>query len=57
MPDTGSGRWYLTGMLLSIFTSFGLSSTGEFNEAHALGVVALVALASGYNTQRLSAWL
>lgn len=55
-PDTRSGRWYLWGMLASIFSSFGLSSTGGFNEAHALGVVALLVLAVGYNTRRMR-WL
>lgn len=55
-PDTPIGRIYLWGMLASIFSSFGLSSTGGFNEAHALGVVALVVLAVGYNTHRLR-WL
>ena len=57
VPENKSGRWYLTGMLLSIFTSFGLTSTGGFNEAHALGVVALGALAVGYNSQVLNGLL
>lgn len=55
-PGTPIGRIYLWGMLASIFSSFGLSSTGGFNEAHALGGVALLVLAVGYNTHRLR-WL
>lgn len=58
-PASRTGKLYLGGMLLSIFTSFGLSSTGGFNEAHALGIVALLALAVGFNARRfarLGAW-
>jgi len=55
-PASRIGKAYLAGMLLSIFTAFGLSSTGGFNEAHALGIVALLALAVGF-TARRHAWL
>lgn len=52
-PGKRIGKWYLWGMLASIFSAAGLSSTGGFNEAHALGVLALLVLAVGYNTQRM----
>lgn len=55
-PASRIGKWYLAGMLVSIFTSFGLSSTGGFNEAHLLGVVALLALAFGYTVRRFAFW-
>jgi len=40
---TRSGRVYLAGLTLSVFTSFGLSSTGGFNPGHAGGILALLA--------------
>ena len=46
-PATSIGKVYLGGMLASILTSFGLSSTGHFNAGHALGIVALLAMAVG----------
>lgn len=46
-PATGVGKVYLGGMLVSILTSFGLSSTGHFNAGHALGILALIAMAVG----------
>jgi len=42
-PTTHSGGVYLIGLALSVFTSFGLSSTGGFNPGHALGILALLA--------------
>ncbi|AKM32968.1 hypothetical protein AB870_17900 [Pandoraea faecigallinarum] len=44
---TGAGRLYLLGMLVSVLTSFGLSSTGGFNAGHALGILALLATFGG----------
>lgn len=41
--DDTPGRIYLIGLVLSVLTSFGLSSTGGLNPGHALGVLALVA--------------
>ena len=35
---TRSARIYVAGMVISVFTSFGLSSTGGFNAGHALGI-------------------
>lgn len=44
---TRSARIYLAGMVVSVFTSFGLSSTGGFNAGHALGILALLATLGG----------
>lgn len=41
---TPSGKVYLGGLLLSVFTSFALSSTGGFNAGHALGILALISI-------------
>ncbi|VVE83680.1 hypothetical protein [Pandoraea sputorum] len=46
-PGSRSGRLYLIGMLVSVLTSFGLSSTGGFNVGHALGILALLATLGG----------
>ncbi len=43
-PGSRSGRIYLIGMVLSVLTAFGLSSTGRFNAGHALGILALLAM-------------
>lgn len=51
---TRSGHVYLAGMLVSVATSFGLSSTGGFNAGHALGIVALVAILGALCVNRLS---
>jgi hypothetical protein len=44
---TSSGKIYLTGLTLSVLTSFGVSSTGGLNAGHALGVVVLLAAFGG----------
>jgi len=44
---TRSGKVYLAGLALAVFTSFGLSSSGGFNVGHALGIVALLAAGAG----------
>ncbi|MGC7406561.1 hypothetical protein ACPWR0_23100 [Pandoraea pneumonica] len=44
---SASGKLYLAGMLISVLTSFGLSSTGGFNAGHALGILALLATLGG----------
>ncbi|MCA7085986.1 hypothetical protein K7G19_20570 [Cupriavidus sp. DB3] len=41
---THAGKTYLVGLVLSVLTSFGLSSTGGFNAGHALGILALLAI-------------
>ncbi|TWG88889.1 hypothetical protein L602_001000000880 [Cupriavidus gilardii J11] len=51
---TRSGKVYLGGVLLSVLTSFGLSSTGGFNVGHALGIVALLAIFGGLFIPRIS---
>jgi hypothetical protein len=52
-PNTSPAKIYLAGMFLSIFTSFGLSSTGRFNAGHALGILALLATLSGLLVPRI----
>ena len=56
VPKSNSGRLYLITLLLSVLTSFGLSSTGGFNEGHAIGIVALIAVAFSLIIGRLG-WL
>jgi hypothetical protein len=51
---TRSGKVYLAGLALSVFTSFGLSSTGGFNPGHALGILALLAAFGSLLVPRLS---
>ncbi|UXH76758.1 hypothetical protein [Roseateles amylovorans] len=46
-PGTRSGQAYLIGLTVSVFTSFGLSSTGGVNPGHVLGVLALLAAFGG----------
>ncbi len=53
-PATRSGKVYLAGLALSVFTSFGLSSTGGFNPGHALGILALLAAFGSLLIPRLS---
>jgi hypothetical protein len=43
-PATGAGKLYWIGMVVSVLTSFGLSSTGGFNPGHALGLMALTVM-------------
>lgn len=52
-PGTRVGRLYLLGMVASILTSFGLSSTGGFNPGHGLGLLALVLMAVGVVASRV----
>jgi len=46
-PNSVSGKIYWAGMVVSVLTSFGLSSTGHFNPGHALGIVAIVTMLIG----------
>ena len=46
-PHNRSATVYLWTMLVSVLTSFGLSSTGGFNVGHALGILALLAVGGG----------
>jgi hypothetical protein len=43
-PATGAGKVYWIGMLASVLTAFGLSSTGGFNPGHALGLMTLTVM-------------
>lgn len=53
-PGTRSGQVYLVGLLVSVLTSFGLSSTGGFNPGHALGIMALLAVSGSLLIPRVS---
>lgn len=53
-PGTRSGQVYLGGLLVAVLTAFGLSSTGGFNPGHALGILALLAVAGSLLIPRLS---
>jgi hypothetical protein len=53
-PSARSGRIYLIGMVLSVLTAFGLSSTGHFNAGHALGVLALLVMLGAWWVPRLT---
>ncbi|WP_233345761.1 hypothetical protein [Burkholderia cepacia] len=52
---TQSAKVYVAGMAVSVFTSFGLSSTGGFNVGHALGILALLATLGGLLAARTKA--
>ena len=53
---TRSARIYVAGMVISVFTSFGLSSTGGFNAGHALGILALIATSGGPSCRASKRW-
>lgn len=53
-PGTRSGRVYLVGLVLSVLTAFGLSSTGGFNAGHALGILSLLVVFGAWLAPRLS---
>jgi hypothetical protein len=44
-PASGLGKIYQAGMIASVGTAFGLSSTGGFNPGHALGLLTLLVMA------------
>ncbi|MFY3861701.1 hypothetical protein BI147_01475 [Achromobacter xylosoxidans] len=50
---TVAGKVYLGGLLVAVFTAFGLSSTGGFNAGHALGILALLSIAGALLASRL----
>lgn len=52
-PASRSGRIYGVGLVLSVLTSFGLSSTGGFNPGHTLGILALLAVAASLLVPRM----
>ena len=53
-PTTRAGQVYLAGLTVSVFTAFGLSSTGGFNPGHALGILALLAAFGSLLVPRLT---
>ncbi|WFU09850.1 hypothetical protein QA646_03000 [Rhizobium sp. CB3090] len=53
-PERRSGQIYLGGLVLSVVTAFGLSSTGGFNPGHALGIMALLVASAAILAERLS---
>lgn len=53
-PGTRVGGIYLVGLIISVFTAFGLSSTGGFNPGHALGILALLAAFGGLLIPRIN---
>jgi len=53
-PGTPAGKTYVAGMVVAVLTSFGLSSSGGFNVGHALGVLALLAIAGGLLAPRIA---
>lgn len=55
-PATRSGKVYLAGLLLSVATSFTVSSTGGLNPGHAFGVIVLLVAFGGVLAARLR-WL
>lgn len=52
-PHTSAGKLYVVGMVVAVFTSFGLSSSGGFNVGHALGIMALLAIAGALLAPRV----
>lgn len=52
-PRTKAGMVYIATLVLSVLTSFGLSSTGHFNPGHALGILALLAAGASALIPRL----
>lgn len=53
-PATRAGKLYLIGLVLSVITSFGVSSTGGLNPGHAFGVVILLVAFGGVLANRLA---
>lgn len=51
---TPAGRVYLAGLVASVLTSFGLSSTGGFNAGHALGILALLVVCGALLVPRMA---
>ena len=50
---TPSGKVYLIGLILSVITSFSVSSTGGLNPGHAFGVIVLIVAFSGVLAPKL----
>ncbi|MBH1664635.1 hypothetical protein I5U73_05660 [Stenotrophomonas maltophilia] len=52
-PATRAGKLYLLGLVLSVATSFTVSSTGGLNPGHAFGVIVLLGAFGGVLAARL----
>lgn len=52
-PATRAGKVYLLGLVLSVATSFTVSSTGGLNPGHAFGVIVLLVAFGGVLAARL----
>ncbi|WP_459040425.1 hypothetical protein [Stenotrophomonas sp. PSU-St83] len=52
-PATRAGKLYLLGLVLSVTTSFTVSSTGGLNPGHAFGVIVLLVAFGGVLAARL----
>ena len=55
-PATRAGKLYLLGLVLSVATSFTVSSTGGINPGHAFGLIVLLVAFGGVLADRLR-WL
>ncbi len=53
-PAGGLGKVYWAGMIASVVTTFGLSSTGGFNPGHALGLLTLLVMAVATAAPRIA---
>jgi hypothetical protein len=53
-PRSSAGKVYWAGMLVSVVTSFGLSSTGHFNPGHALGLLTLLVMLAATLAPRIA---
>ena len=53
-PASGLGKVYWAGMIASVATAFGLSSTGGFNPGHALGLLTLLVMACATAAPRIA---
>ena len=53
-PASGLGKVYWAGMIASVVTAFGLSSTGGFNPGHALGLLTLLVMACATVAPRIA---
>lgn len=53
-PSSRIGRIYWVGMLASVLTSFGLSSTGGLNPGHVLGILTLLVIAAATLAPRIT---
>ncbi len=53
-PGTGAGKVYWIGMIASVLTAFGLSSTGGFNPGHALGLLTLIVMSAATLAPRIA---